>query len=377
MNKWFELHLNKFDPIPHDLRVEPTSEEPLERLSVPLRDVFHHLYWDSYRKRPLPTSFDFYRQIIRDCDYFCFDFADTEAQQGDHNKWGRGVCRWFLDSFQRIPFFANISRLEAGTTSLPDGFGEIEISRRSKGNLPDYFCARSVGAFFIAEAKGRSGPVSNFDAGYFDEFRDQLGRVRVTSDGAEQGLKGYIVATRMLHEQKVRARPCIAAEDPLVGPPDSEPSKQFGSWIVASHYARVLRKLRLSPYAAALEKAVVLPESFRLTTGLWECRWPSLKGKRFVGGFVAPEQEARIPYTKPMTLRSLRLDLSLAGASFVGLAQDKYNVLRSAVYRGIEHVSEIEATDWERDQLPEEITVSGDGTIIGPLEYFELVDRAD
>lgn len=390
MRKTLDLGLKNFDCIPFSLQSPPWSGHPSEKINVSIRDLFHHLYNDTYHEGSANTSpaFDLYAPMLTAQEDFRWRnrgvASHTEAKIGEHNKLGKAFCRMFLHDHCGITYFVHMEdMLDKG---IKDNSG-YRFERKDEAILaPDYLCG-STSDFYLAEAKGTHSAIS-FDNKKFGEWRKQIGNVNIfDADDDFRATKGYIVATRMVSEENSQGvRSKLLAEDPWTdGKQSSRNSRYVGSvleTVIAGHYAPILDNLRQPLLATALRSAIVLPKDVQVNIGIWECLIPPLNRFRFVGGFIdLPDVASQIGYifrglfSQSNQFFFPQVNLSLGAATFFGLEYNTFSALRQITLEGRTVASRVEEVRVE-ETIPAPLSFLRDGSVIAPLDYFRLVSLA-
>lgn len=371
----------------------PTSLSGVSNIQVNIIRLCHHMYLDSYGANyavPNPNP-DFlkYSDFVAPCPDLRFRHAvgdSKETRTGEYNRFGRAFCRWFLDEHFNISYFHPIEKLLNGQIAQNNNFRVARV--KTTGDSPDYLCADSAGCF-LAEAKGSSYSIK-FGDKKFDKWRDQFKTVGVyDSTNVLRRIKGYIVATRIVNQSQCKTFSKIYAEDPF-SPGHSEPDKELNSslreLIIAGHYGNILEKLGLKLFAAGLNHNFPISAEGYYPVGIWRCRLPQMEKIRFVGGFFAdyspiaifpvhPWQIAR-PIERYYELFGFYLDkclLHLPKAKFFGLWKAPFDLIVNDVLRGKRrNLLSLENFPKLDKPLPEDFSLLNDGSVLAPLDYFEL-----
>ena len=387
MNKTVALKLRNFRPIPPGLQSQTNARRPANQLRVSLPDLFHHLYLDSYgRTPPTPNPFNYlYPPMLARGTALRFLRdglgSHKEARIGEHNKFGKAFCRWFLSCHCDIHHFAHMDQV------LNDGFahrlGPIQVTRAAKGDTPDYLCSRNNRNLFLAEAKGTSSAIS-FDTTKFDSWRQQFRRVRCTHrNGRIRRLKGYIVATRLATENdSPNARSTVLAEDPETegdAPLDEQDAGEMAQAVVCAYYADILDHLRQPLLAAVLRSGDVLPSETKVRIAIWEGLAAPARGLRFVGGYYPPPGrscEDVIWWPQPQLSIPAPICLSAAEATFFGLELNTFKQLHSIALRGRSGAPEVQLPSLEGHSIPG-LSVLRAGTALASLNFFRFLEAAE
>lgn len=382
MERNLQLKLNKFDPVPHLLTDDPTRNTAVSELSVNLANLFHHYFLDNHRdKYPEPDPANF------ECLYFLTDTADfrflddgfgstKQAKRNRSSELGQAFCRCFLHDYLNIIYFAPVEDFLSVRRAKSYGhktFDELTVERvKNSGDAPDYLCASSALQVFAAEAKGSYDSV-NFTSAKFKTWREQFDHILVKNNAGETlSLKGYIVATRYGTESAPRINSTIYAEDPNT-PGDTilndNNQVPYGNRIIAKHYAAIFEKLNLSFLAAALSSGFTASADLGFAAGLWECSVGPLEGTRFVGGYFS-----RLPVRNTDDLFVANpLDLMSPSPTFFGLEERIFKHMVSVARSGFAEVGSPAVFD-NIEPFYSGFSVLKDGSAIGPLSFFRLID---
>lgn len=389
MLRKFDLHLHQFPAIPQSLQdAIGHLQSPIE---VELDDVFAHMYWDSYGVAP-PTPNPFislYTSLITTDTYLRFTSGglgdDPEIKRFESCRFGRALCRWFLHNHCGTPYFTSLSKVLNGEIITGSN---VMLERVGTGNTPDYIChtPRDPFAFqsiYFAEAKGRYSALK-FDAGGpFDPWRQQVKNVqyRDTSTGGTHYSKGYIVATRLTNQTQPRTQSAIWAEDPNSSgetPFTSDSSQGFFDiqrMIKAGHYASIMDRLNLLPLALSLRLNYVLPREARFRVGVWRGRTPSILNEEFIGGYI-PITNFSFDGVSFLNAVDTQTIPEYSRAVFVGLHRKIFRLVRRITFIGREAADELIEYP-VGDGQDEGLSILSDGTVLGPIDYFEFSEFAD
>lgn len=383
MTRTIEFELNEFPSTPATL-VDPTTNAPLDTLSVDVKKLFHHYFLAKYGDDAEDTGvYEYERGLTAGPDWRFRGAgigADKEAKRNVSNELGKGFARWFLYEHLGITYFCPIEGLLGRKN--PDG---TEWKRKDDGDLPDYVCGKTKADVNLLEAKGRYRSVT-FRTKDFSEFRAQIQRAQLLdAQGHALQVKGFISAARWATAETPRVRSKLLVEDPSTDgkPPDSDGyPRQVGLSMVAGHYAPVLAGLQLPLHAEAIRDLRRLSEQTGARRGIWQCISGPLSGRRFVGG-VIPDRFARTwgpwwPFLDEIDLppfwRLVRYE-----SPFVLAPPMRFFALEEGVFRqvlGVGHRGLDAAADIEPVAVPEQtgsLSLLRDGTILGSVDYFEPV----
>src|ERR1700680_2452043 len=269
MQRTIEVALNAFEAVPPGLQM-PELGGVVDTVTVDLANLYHHYYMDSYDCQPPdpdPAHFEYLRFLATSRDFRLLgDGIGSSVSKRRHasNELGQAFCRWFLHEFLDIVYFARIEDL----MGRADPRTALQITRRERGDAPDYLCADSANSIpYLAEAKGRTSSIS-FNSRDFQSWRRQFEKILVlNSAGISCLLKGFVVATRFGTELQERVRSRIYVEDPLtLGREAMTPDEGIGltSRIKAIHYSYLASKLDQPILAASLRHGFLLPDEIRV-----------------------------------------------------------------------------------------------------------------
>jgi hypothetical protein len=379
--KSIRIDLKDFGSIPASLRVTPTSNVPVETVSVDLGRLYHHYYMDSYEIRPDkpdPSEFEYLRFLSHTPDFRFIGSGPgvgTAKRRAISNEMGQSFCRWFLHDHLGIIYFAHMEHVIGKDTHR--AFNGMKITRNSQGDVPDYLCARSVIEPGIAEAKGRFSAIS-FDGKQFQEWRDQFSRIKIENrDGEARALKGYIVGTRFATEMnRPSVRSNVYAEDPSTSGEAlnrEDEITDLGRGIIAVHYAIPLQKIGLHLLSAGLAGGFVVPEDLSFSVAVWKCLVPPLEGRLFAGGLYSrtPGSIVSRYLSSPTEQLPALIDLGRARAMFVGLDLGILKRIRTALLGDWEVLGRLGTLDVD-DVRPSQLNWLRDGTVTAPEEFFSL-----
>lgn len=380
MNKTIKFALNEFAMIPASLCSTAKPGQLADEIEVDLSRLFHHFYLDTQGAAPPdpdPAQFHHLRLLAATKDFRARGKGfGTHSAYKTHvaNELGQAFCRWFLYEHLHITYFAHMEHvLDRGAQAA---FGDARVERVSAGDVPDYLCADGAGEVFLAEAKGRTSPVS-FGNANFKAWRKQFDRV-VAKDasGVQRSVKGFIVATRFATEANTRLRSTVFAEDPATsgeGPLRDDRSLQ--SVIKSLHYAEIAAKLRQPILSQALAIGVPVPEEIVFPAMVWELVMPPYGGMRFVGGyFPGADGVASIQMSdgKVFFLPQNPLRLDYASGTFFGVEEKVFRTICQAARTG--RADQVEPL-LEPVFFYSAISFLRDGSIMGPVDFFRPQGR--
>lgn len=380
MYKTINFELNQFPTTPHKLREVLSIDNPAADFVVNLSRLYHHYYTDFWGVRPPNpdhTNFEYLR-FLDSCRDFRFLESRVSVSSGQKrtisNYLGQAFCRYFLYEFCDITYFAHMDKVL--NKELHPAFNGMKISRVTTGDVPDYLCAKSVKKPYIAEAKGRFSNIS-FNSEDFNEWREQFNRIRIyDKHNIPKRLKGFIVGTKFsTSKNRASNTSRVMAEDPETTGEESLNSDETGLGLgcVAIHYSRIISKLGLQLLASSLEDGFVISEDLNYRLPVWECSYPPLKGKKFVGGFFSD--------TEPQFTKLLNgnfafypniLKLGIPSPSFYGLSAEVFKLLKNVCLGDWKLLSEIKELP-EAEFHPSNLSWLRDGSITGVLDFFEFV----
>jgi len=279
MRKTINLALNKYVPVPHSLREDPSKDLPISQMQVDPARLFHHYYLDTRGyapPNPDPAQFE-HLALFLPCDELRvrgdgFGIG-TAFRRSTSNQLGQAFCRWFLHEHLNITYFAHLEAV-LNRKAHPH-FGGHTVSRIGKGDAPDYLCAEHSSTVYLAEAKGRTTSIS-FGSADFKKWRSQFSRVAVKDKHDTLcSVKGHIVAARFATEadgDRIKSR--LLAEDPAS--PGDVPLREapgLGSAVIALHYSDIAAKIRQPILSTALTLGVTVPAEIQFPgRGLGICR---------------------------------------------------------------------------------------------------------
>jgi hypothetical protein len=380
MKKTIKVSLNKFPAIPISLL--STAGAQIGEIEVDLARLYHHHYLDTRGTEPPnpdPTQFQHLSLLLPTSDFRVRgDGFGTHSAYRQHvsNELGQAFCRWFLDEYLNVTYFAHMEHV-LNRGSQPD-FGGARVERVKSGDTPDYLCARDRNSVSLAEAKGRVASIS-FTNAKFKEWREQFDRVIVKdSGGTPRSVKGYIVATRFAMESAPYVNSQIFAEDPESqgeGALRDDPS--LGDMVIALHYSTIAAKLRQPILSAALETGVRVSEEIQFPATVWEILLPPYEKKRFVGGYFAGPDGVAPVQIKNGNLHFLPVDplrIDFAPGTFFGVEESVFQAI-CAMARSRE-TGVIDLNPIPRPVFfYSAISYLRDGSIIGPVDFFRPLQR--
>lgn len=385
MEKKLKLALNKYDPTPDSLRLDPSSNAPVDVITVNLANLFHHYYLDSFGTAPPdpdPTKFE-PTHFLLPCDEFRFagnGYGISPAiRRHRSNELGQALCRQFLYEHLGLTYFAHVEGLLGRQLFRP--FPGCRLEREEAGDTPDYLCAGSSVIPYLAEAKGRYSAIS-FANREFQTWRQQFSRVIFKdASGHPRRVKGHIVATRFATEEdSQRLRSTLFAEDPS-SPGRLPLLEDTGAVLVrairAQHYSRIATKLRQPLLASALATGIALTSQLRVAAIAWRVVQGPLEGHRFVGGYFGPEGGSA-PWQKTDDgfafdpFAAFRLDSP--SFTFFGLEESVFRQVVAQAREGEER--DVGVQPFERTEFfYSGFSVLRDGSALGPLEFFVPAER--
>ncbi|WP_128089602.1 hypothetical protein [Bradyrhizobium viridifuturi] len=382
MFKTVGLALNKYASVPLSLREDSASGLPMGEMAVDPARLFHHYYLDTRGyapPNPDPAQFE-HLALFLPCaelrvrgDGFGIG---TAFRRSTSNQLGQAFCRWFLHEHLNLTYFAHI---EAVLNRKPHpSFGGHSVSRVLKGDGPDYLCAEDNFTVCLAEAKGRTSPIS-FGSADFKSWRKQFDRVAVKDPAGNLcSVKGHIVATRFATEvdnDRIKSR--LLAEDPASpGETPLHEAPGLGAAVIALHYSDLVAKIRQPILSAALALGVTVPEEIQFPAMAWEFNGPPLHGKRFVGGYFpsrgADPVQVRLDSGRVAILNNNPWRLDVGPATFFGLEESIFKGVCGIARDGDQQASQLA-------RLPDVpffdsgASILRDGSIIAPAHYFSPV----
>jgi hypothetical protein len=402
MHKTVMLMLNQFAPacIPQSLM--GGGNAPVDKVSVSIRRLCHHMLLDTYGVSipKLNPLFPLYQTLINGSPALEFISGSLgshkEAKIAESMKLGKAFCRWFLAEHFQFVYFGHMDHL-LNKAPLPQ-YGNARIVRVQPGDTPDYLCADSSGHLFLAEAKGRQEGSIRFQDTAFQKWRDQFLRINVVNAQAQvRRMKGYIVATRLKLETQAATASKIFAEDPeSPGEEDLSNDELPGLHRMAihGHYSGVFEILGLLLHSAALRDGFVLPREEPVVVGIWRCLIPKLDHLRFAGGFL-PSETTRSEssdfrwwfdfYNIPRSFREFARDfrgtpfgwnpnLDVGQRMFFGLETQLFKHVLEETRQSSQAITEIEPLTVVAQDLPEQVSLLRDGTVLAPASFMRLED---
>lgn len=380
MHKTIDFELNKFAIIPDKLRKSSQENTADSEFFVYLAQLYHHYYTDSWGvnpPRPNPADFEYLR-FFAPCNDFRFSHIVSSIHEGKKRtisyEMGQAFCRYFLYEMCGITYFAHMDKVLDKKTH--PAFNGMSIKRISKGDVPDYLCAKSVLNPFIGEAKGRFSNIA-FSSSAFNEWREQFARIEVLDKrNIRKKLKGFIVATKFTTEiNTLKNRSKLLAEDPETLGDESLGQDEFGlgRGCIAIHYAKLISKLGLNLLAQSLEFGFVVPKDIQYNLPIWRCNFPPLDGQLFVGGYFGDiETDLRKLSNGHIAFIPNALKLGIPSPSFYGLSLNVFKTLREVClgeWDRLSNLPELPDTDFR----PSNLSWLRDGSISGALEFFEFI----
>jgi hypothetical protein len=367
--------LQNVPTIPSSLRVNPAFNSPGLETEVNLAQLFQQYYHDSYPSgppNPDPANFEYLTLVSPAADFRFLDHvlqASRVKRQSISTDLGQAFCRQFLHDHFGIVYFAHMSEVLNRPTH--PAFGGLRIRRITKGDVPDYLCARKFTEPLIAEAKGRFSPIA-FDTAAWSNWRQQFSHIAIeSSTGTTRRAKGFVVATRFIaHSAAADRRTTVLLEDPDV-PGESELTAEertnLGTLVLALHYSRVFSKLGLPLIAAALGLGFGLPEQLSFQLPVWTCLTSPFQGHEFIGGFYRTREGP----TSTLTEKGWAppAELGRGQLTFVGLSLEVARVVVSAARNSWRTLGRVEPPQPE-GLIGSEFGWLLDGTVCTPIEYL-------
>jgi hypothetical protein len=375
MNRTIEIGLNKVSPVPATLRPDPTQDIAANETIINLGQLFLQYYFDSFPSgppNPDPSRFE-YLELVNNSEAFRFHAyvgdSSTVKKRALSTEIGQAFCRLLLHDHFRIAYFAHMADVIGKPTHA--AFAGMTIRRTTKGDVPDYLCARSVSAPCIAEAKGRFSSIS-FSSADFTEWRSQFTRIRVAArDGSPRRTKGYIVATRFATDMdtaRVRSKTFIEDPETEGAAMQQDELLQLGRGAMAMHYARVLTKLGLNLFASALRIGYSLTRELTFQVPVWTCMTPPFQGARYIGGYYRT-----LPGVGPNFSREhgwvQSTELGASHSVFIGLDLNvalRVSAAARGDWRSLDEIPLIQA----KEASSSEFAWLLDGTVAAPIESF-------
>jgi hypothetical protein len=380
--KTIKVSLKNFPVIPNLLR--KTSTTPKDEIDVDLNSLFHHLYLDTYGDAPPNPNpaYGLYSTLVTNESEFRFKKhglgSHKEAKVGERNKLGKAFCRWFLNKFCKINYFAHIDDI-LDKPLIHKSFSKLKITKISKGDAPDYFCAKNSSTVYLAEAKGTSKSL-NFGTKKFNKWRKQFNTVALSYLHGRISVKGYIVATRLVTEdQSKNAKTKILVEDPRTkGNEVSDDNRgQIGQTVLALHYSYSLQKIQLPLLSSSLRDGLLLPEELKIPVLVWKCLVNPLKDIQFVGVPIGYPFVNFDPFFLKVinenTIRHLFLNVT-----FFGIKMETFEKIRKATVSGNESLNDLIEFETEKyTDSPPYMSILSDATVLAPIHYFKFEKIVD
>lgn len=375
MNKTIRIALNEFPVLPASLRSTLNPAQATDEVEIDLSRLFHHFYLDTQgHAPPNPDAAQFHHLTLLAPTK---DFRARGKGFGSHaaykahvaNELGQAFCRWLLYEHLDVTYFAHMEHvLDRGVQAA---YGNTRVERVQAGDAPDYLCADGSGEVYLAEAKGRTSPVS-FGNANFESWRKQFDRVVVKdASNVQRSIKGFIVATRFATEANTKLKSTVFAEDPATsGEGPLRDDRSLHAIAKSLHYAEVAAKLRQPILSAALMTGVPVPEEILFPAMVWELVMPPYDGMRFVGGyFPGPDGIAPIQINggKLVFLPENPLRLDYASGTFVGVEEKVFQAICDAARTG--RSEEVQPLA-EPVFFYSAISFLRDGSIMGPVDFF-------
>lgn len=393
LKKTIKLNLKDVSPVPKSLRGRGGAADPAGEIAIDFQSLAHHLYIDTFDIEPPDPNpeADTYRRFVANTqDFRWFGKglgSHKEVRIGLMNRFGKAFCRWVLHDHFDVVYFAHMDQVLGGN-AISQAQG-VRVERISSGDTPDYLCAiRSFGVC-LAEAKGRAGTIG-FDKPEFQAWRDQFSRVEVrNASGDQESVKGFIVATRMVSDDRPKTFSTMWIEDPR-SPGEARGGEAIdpglSELVGRRHYSAILSRLRLPLYSEALRQGAVVAEEVSPQMGVWEFLLPPLRGMLFVGGYIPARgfdpRAVWWDWPRSQYWSNVQLDLTARGSLFFGLQLDRYRGIRSLIVTEDEDFRSVEGSFPERarsrddflTELPRGTSLLKDWSLLCPLEYVRLVD---
>ncbi len=378
MRKIIDLSLKDYAIIPQSLRETPSTNIPKKSVEVDPARLFHHYYLDTRGyapPNPDPAQFEHLSLLTPTSELRCLGDGfgiGTAFRRSTSNQLGQAFCRWLLHDHLKITHFAH---MDAILDRAPQpGFGGHRVERTEKGDAPDYLCAKNPSTVFLAEAKGRTSPIS-FGNAEFKKWRKQFDRV-IVKDGSGTlcSVKGHIVATRFATQaDSTRVKSKLLAEDP-VSPGDLPLAEapDLGAAVIAIHYSDIAAKIRQPILSNSLATGVTVPGDIQFPAVVWEFVAAPLQGKRFVGGYFPGRDGAmpvRLESGRIFFLNTDPFRLDVAPGTFFGVEETIFKGLCQMARRGDELAIQLEQFP-DIPFLDSSASVLRDGSIIAPIHYF-------
>ncbi|RZF21158.1 hypothetical protein DAY19_14365 [Halobacteriovorax vibrionivorans] len=257
-----KLDLFKGEPVPISLLRASDTTIPVTEINIDHKKLSHYLYFDEFN---LLIAKDHQTLEMLDSNNKQFRFIDgglgdsSEIRRGKSNALGRAFCKMMLSEHWGIKYYWDVDR-SLKSSNLQHSFN-ITIRKNGQGDKPDFFCARDVKSFFLAEAKGRGVKNAvNFTNGSYRSWLEQFTRISIhdLDKNKDVEVKGYIVATRLLcKSEKTNVIPNILVKDPKtfgeINMEDWDKCQMFSSYIMRMHYVSILKILGFEDMANLLQ----------------------------------------------------------------------------------------------------------------------------
>lgn len=190
-------------------------------------------------------------------------------------------------------------------------------------------------------------------------------------------LKGYIVATQFATESKGPRKSKVFAEDPETFGDSALDDNETGlsRAVIAIHYSRLLSKLELRLLSQSLELGFIVPSQLTFNLPIWRCLFPGFEDQFFVGGFFSGN-DVGLQKSETNTLFYQLPIGRITGVSpvFLGITTRVMSMLRQACLGNWGQLSETpELPDGDDSIRPSNLAWLRDGSISGPLDFFELM----
>jgi hypothetical protein len=212
------------------------------------------------------------------------------------NRFARFLGIGFMAEYVDATWFFPLPK--HGRAVLHTRSGEVTLSRaKSKMRWPDYLAApfnpershaKSLGAFYPLEFKGRTASI-DFEDSQYRAWLDQSTNIAIRSvDGKPLRMKSWVLALnyRCIDRPAKHEASTFLIHDPQIGS-DNAPLPASAGSIIRSHLARQCRKLGMASLSAFVESGV-WPEGRRHWPQVYRIRHrdPGFKDRRYVGRFI-------------------------------------------------------------------------------------------
>ncbi len=223
--------------------------------------------------------------------------SDEEEANVLSNRFARFLGIGFMAEYVDATWFFPLPK--QGRAVLPTPGGEIKLFR-SKRNMrwPDYLAApfnperssaKSLGAFYPLEFKGRSASI-DFEDSQFRAWLDQSTNISIQSAGRKLlRSKSWVLALNYRCRDKPARHEAstFLIHDPQIGP-ENAPLPASSAPIIRAHLARQCRKLGLGSMSAFVESGA-WPGDWRHRPQVYRIRHRDsrFRDRRYVGRFIA------------------------------------------------------------------------------------------